>query len=170
MRWFPTAALMALVWLPLYWRTASRAGFDPHSGGKTTERLREAGWIAAALALLAAFTAWLGPETALLASYGPLITLRYLLDRRPDRRAFAATARRMLPYAALIAALARAWFRNGEPPWRPSAVSPLRRSAGLVAAAACRLWLIAAGVLTARARPPGCRARRAPPGPPAATP
>ena len=30
----PTAALMALVWLPLYWRTASRAGFDPHSGGK----------------------------------------------------------------------------------------------------------------------------------------
>ena len=31
----PTAALMALVWLPLYWRTASRAGFDPHSGGKT---------------------------------------------------------------------------------------------------------------------------------------
>ena len=46
----PTAALMALVWLPLYWRTASRAGFDPHSGGKTTERLREAGWIAAALA------------------------------------------------------------------------------------------------------------------------
>ena len=73
------------------------------SGGKTPERLREAGWIAAALALLAAFTAWLGPETALLAAYGPLITLRYLLDRRPtaapSRRD---RARRMLPYAALI--------------------------------------------------------------------
>ena len=72
------------------------AGFDPHSGGKTRSACaRPAG--SRPLALLAAFTAWLGPETALLAAYGPLITLRYLLDRRPDRRAFAATARRMRP-------------------------------------------------------------------------
>ena len=150
----PTAALMALVWLPLYWRTASRAGFDPHSGGKTPERLREAGWIAAALALLAAFTAWLGPETALLASYGPLITLRYLLDRRPDRRAFAATARRMLPYAALIAALA---LTRLVPEWRAAlaAVGRVAPYADLPAWSPllhAGSWLIAAGVLTAALR------------------
>ena len=95
------ASLLMAVWLPLFWRCAARAGV----GGSATECLREAGWIGAGLALLAISTAWLGPETALLAAYAPLIVARYLLDRRPDRRAFLATARRVLPYALLIAVL-----------------------------------------------------------------
>jgi lactate permease len=89
------------VWLPLFWRTARHAGF----GAPAAECAREAAWVAAALALMAIATAWLGPETALLAVHGPLIVLRYLLDGRPGRRAAWATARRVLPHAALIAAL-----------------------------------------------------------------
>lgn len=96
----PIALLMA-VWLPLFWRCAARAGL----GAPVAECLAEAGWIAAGIALIAIATAGLGPETALLAAYAPLIVLRYWLDQRPDRAAFVATARRVLPYAVLIAVL-----------------------------------------------------------------
>lgn len=96
----PVSLLMA-VWLPLFWRCAARAGL----GAPASECLREAGWLVAGLGLIALSTAWLGPETALLAAYAPLIVARYLFDQRPDRKAVAATARRILPYAALIALL-----------------------------------------------------------------
>src|SRR5690606_22818253 len=66
--------LLMLVWLPLFWRTARRAGF----GAPIAECAREAAWIAAALALLAPASFHLGPETALMTVYGPLIVLRYL--------------------------------------------------------------------------------------------
>ncbi|MCP2513324.1 hypothetical protein M5J07_00150 [Achromobacter mucicolens] len=94
----PVALLMG-VWLALYWRTATRAGLS----APAAERVREAGWMAASLALLAAATALLGPETALLAAYGPLIVLRFLADRRPGRSEALRAARRALPYIALIA-------------------------------------------------------------------
>ena len=93
----PVALLMA-VWLALYWRTAARAGLTAPG----SERGREAGWMVASLALLGAATAMLGPETALLAAYGPLIVLRFLTDRRPDRGQALAAAKRALPYIALI--------------------------------------------------------------------
>ena len=76
-------SLLMLVWLSLFWRTARETGL----GASAAECAREALWIAAGLALLAPATAWLGPESALLATYGPLIVLRYLIDVRPGRRA-----------------------------------------------------------------------------------
>ncbi|MGV2862626.1 hypothetical protein [Achromobacter sp. AGC39] len=94
-------ALLMAVWMALYWRTARVAGLNAGAA----EHVREAGWIVTGLALLWAATALLGPETALLAAYGPLIVLRFLLDRRPDRAQALTAARRALPYILVIACL-----------------------------------------------------------------
>ncbi|MBB1593247.1 hypothetical protein [Achromobacter sp. UMC46] len=94
-------ALLMVVWMILFWRTARHAGLRADAA----EHRREAVWMAASLGLLTAATAVLGPETALLAAYGPLIVLRFLLDRRPDRAQAAAAARRALPYILVIACL-----------------------------------------------------------------
>lgn len=67
-------------WLPIYWRMAERASI----GGSWVERISEAGWLGASLALVIFATAMLGPEVAMLAAYGPMIVLRYLVDERPD--------------------------------------------------------------------------------------
>lgn len=97
----PTTLLMPL-WLSLFWATARAAGVVASKG----EALREAGWVAAGLLLLGLATALLGPETGLLAAFGPLIVARYLLDNRPDHEAMLAAARRAMPYILLISALA----------------------------------------------------------------
>jgi lactate permease len=94
-------ALLMIVWMLLFWRTARHAGLR----ADTAEHGREAAWITASLGLLSAATAVLGPETALLASFGPLIVLRFVLDRRPDRVQALAAARRALPYMLVIACL-----------------------------------------------------------------
>lgn len=94
-------ALLMIVWMTLFWRTANRAGLP----AAANERVREAGWMLACLALLTAATALLGPETALLAAYGPLIVLRFVLDRRPGRAELRTAARGALPYIVLIACL-----------------------------------------------------------------
>lgn len=86
------------LWLPLYWRMADRAG----AGAAWGERIGEAAWLGASLALVIAATALLGPETAMLAAYGPIIVVRWLADERPDRRAFILAMRRMAPFALLI--------------------------------------------------------------------
>ncbi|CAB3846879.1 hypothetical protein LMG26854_02748 [Achromobacter aegrifaciens] len=92
-------ALLTVLWMLLYWRTARRAGLRAESA----EHVREAVWMIASLAALSAATALLGPETALLSAYGPLIVLRFLLDRRPDRLRMMAAARKALPYILMIA-------------------------------------------------------------------
>lgn len=151
-------ALLMLVWLPLFWHTARKAGLD----APVAERAREALWIAAALALLAGATYLLGPEAALLAAYGPLIVLRYLMDVRPDRRAAWATARRALPYAALIGALvatrllpglrdALASFGKLAPYRDLPAWSPFFHAGS---------WLLAAGAMTALVRGHGAQLGR----------
>lgn len=94
-------ALLMLVWLPLFWRTGRAAGYAP----RLRDALDDIGWMALAIALLALATWALGPETALLTAFAPLIVLRYLLDNRPSRAQLAATAQRALPFAALIACL-----------------------------------------------------------------
>ncbi len=94
-------ALLMLVWLPLYWQTARQAGI----GASAQEHLREVGWLVLGLTLLSVSTALLGPETALLAAYGPLIVLRFVLDRRPDKALMLTTAGRALPYLVVIACL-----------------------------------------------------------------
>jgi len=92
-------ALLTVLWMLLYWRTARRAGLR----AEPAEHVREAIWMIASLAALSAATALLGPETALLSAYGPLIVLRFLLDRRPDRPRMMAAARKALPYILMIA-------------------------------------------------------------------
>ncbi|HEY4375078.1 MAG TPA: L-lactate permease [Burkholderiales bacterium] len=88
-----------VLWLPMYWRVAARAGI----GGTWGDKLSEALWLAASLALVIGATAILGPEVAMLAAYGPIIALRYFLDERPDREELKRVAVRTLPFAALIA-------------------------------------------------------------------
>ncbi|MGY6271476.1 hypothetical protein ACXIUT_17440 [Achromobacter denitrificans] len=159
----PVALLMAL-WMALYWRTAARAGL----GATAPERWREAAWMAASLAALAAATALLGPETALLSAYGPLIVLRFALDRRPDRARLLAAARGALPYILMIAWLVATRLLPGLnqglsaladfapyadlPGWKPFlhagswlvagalAIAALRRQPGVLAAQARAAW------------------------------
>lgn len=80
-------------------------------------------------------TVLLGAETAMLASYGPMILLRWLVDERPDRQAFVLAIRRMAPFAILIGWLVvtrllspvthflenagRVQPFTGAPPWSP---------------------------------------------------
>lgn len=85
-------------WLPLYWRMADKAGV----AASWRERISEALWLAISLAFVIKTTALLGPETAMLAAYGPIIMLRWLADERPDRRALVLAIRRMAPFALLI--------------------------------------------------------------------
>jgi lactate permease len=148
-------SLLMLVWLALFWRTAREVGL----GASVGECLREALWIAAGLALLAPATAWLGPESALLASYGPLIVLRYLMDARPDRHAAWATARRAWPYIMLIAVLVAtrllpALKHELEALWKVAPFGDLPAWSPFFHAGS---WLVAGGVLTALARGQGRR-------------
>ncbi|MFJ3460188.1 hypothetical protein [Achromobacter spanius] len=156
----PVVLLMG-VWMALYWRTATRAGLT----APAAELGREAGWMAASLTLLGVATALLGPETALLAAYGPLIVLRFLADRRPDRGQALQAARRALPYIALIAWLVAARLVPGLnrglagladfkpyadlPAWMPFLHAGSWLIAGAVAMAA---WQRHPGALRAQAR------------------
>ncbi|MEO9336690.1 L-lactate permease [Mesorhizobium sp. SB112] len=87
-----------LLWLPLYWRLAERAGVPAN----WPERLSEAGWLIGSVLLVSTCTALLGPETAMLAAYGPVIVARYLADERPGVGELIAAARRMMPFTLLI--------------------------------------------------------------------
>lgn len=87
-----------LFWLPLYWRLAAQAGIAAEASEKRSEAL----WLAGSVALLIGATALIGPETAMLGAYGPIIALRYLIDERPDRRRLAEVFRKVLPFVLLI--------------------------------------------------------------------
>lgn len=92
-------AAVLLCWLPIYWRLVDDVGLA--SGWR--ERGIEAAWLVVAIASVILATRLLGPEIAMLAAFGPLIVLRYLVDERPDRAAIVGAARRMAPFAILIA-------------------------------------------------------------------
>jgi lactate permease len=154
-------ALLMGVWMVLFWRTASRAGLR----ASATEHRREAGWMLASLALLSGATALLGPETALLAAYGPLIVLRFLHDRRPGRPQALEAARRALPYILVIACLVATRLLPGLNRWlagladiRPFTDLPgwmpfLHAGSWLIAGAlAMAAWQRRRGVLGAQAR------------------
>ncbi len=91
-------AAVNLLWLPLYWRMACKAGVA--AGWR--EQVSEFLWLGASLALVIAATAVLGPETAMLAAYGPMIVLRYLADERPDRAELLRAFGGVLPFILLI--------------------------------------------------------------------
>ncbi len=97
----PVALLMP-VWLAMFWRAAKGAGFEGSAG----DCIREALWIAIGMLLLAAANAAIGPETALLAAYGLLISAYFLITQRPDRTELIVAARKVLPYVLLISGLA----------------------------------------------------------------
>src|SRR5690606_23668992 len=149
--------LLMLVWLPLFWRTARLAGM----AAPLSECLREVGWIATGLALLAIATAYQGPETALLAAFGPLIVLRYLIDNRPDARQFLDTARKVLPYMVLIGGLVLSRIVPGikEPLSAWGRLAPYADLPAWPPLFHAGSWLIAGGILTAllhrRGRPLG---------------
>ena len=87
--------------LPLYWRMADRAGIV----ADWRERISETFWLSASLAFVIAATALLGPETAMLAAYGPHDRAnRYLVSRyRPDRgEIISCQFRQPAPFAILI--------------------------------------------------------------------
>jgi len=87
-----------VLWLPLYWRMADKAGVV----GSGRERLSEAIWLGGSLALLIVATALLGPEVAMLSAYGPVIVLRYFVDKQPARADLLLAMRKMAPFALLI--------------------------------------------------------------------
>jgi lactate permease len=98
----PPVAVMSFVWLALYWRTAHAAGIH----ASVREHVSEAAWVLAGVALVAVATHFLGPEIALLSAYGPLIVIRFLVDRRPTAQQFVQTARQAIPYVAVIGGIA----------------------------------------------------------------
>ncbi|UGV26694.1 L-lactate permease [Rhodopseudomonas boonkerdii] len=91
-----------VLWLPIYWRMADRAGI----GADWRERISEMLWLVGSLGLAIVATAYLGPEPAMLAAFGPAIVLRYLIDEQPDRTKLIVATRRMLPFTLLIGWLA----------------------------------------------------------------
>lgn len=104
----PVALLMP-VWLAMFWRTARNAGFE----SSLRDCVREVVWIASGMLLLAAATATIGPETALLASYGILISVYYLLTERPSSSELVVAARKVLPFIVLISGLAMTRLHPG---------------------------------------------------------
>ncbi|HPU53619.1 MAG TPA: L-lactate permease [Burkholderiaceae bacterium] len=94
-------ALLMIVWLPLFWRTAAGAGLS----APASEHLGEIGWVALCLGTLALVNAQLGPEIALIAAFGPLIVIRHLLDSRPSAAQIRQALARTWPYAALVGVL-----------------------------------------------------------------
>lgn len=143
-------SLLMLVWLSLFWQTAHRAGI----AATKAENMREVGWVVACMLLLATTTAALGPETALLAAYGPLIVLRYLLDGRPTRRQAWGAAINVLPYAVLIAGLASTrlipeWRSTLDTLWLVKPFDDLPSWAPLFHAGS---WLLVGSVVTACVR------------------
>ncbi|MGG4604071.1 L-lactate permease [Paenalcaligenes sp. Me131] len=142
--------LLMLVWLSLFWQTARKAGM----AASRMECLREAGWIGACMVCLAATTAALGPETALLAAYGPLIVLRYVLDNKPTRSQALAAATKVLPYVVLIACLALTRLvpelrSTLDSLWRVTPFTDLPSWAPLFHAGS---WLIVGSIVTAWVR------------------
>lgn len=145
----PMAALM-VVWMTIFWVTLRRA----NELSSFTESVREVLWIAGGLSALAVATYVLGPETALLAAYSPLIVLRYFLNEPfswPDVRKRATAC---LPFVLIIGWLATTRLvpdlrlmlsttvRFVPYPDLP-ALTPLMHAG---------LWFIVAAVLTAGAR------------------
>ncbi|WP_105373345.1 L-lactate permease [Neorhizobium huautlense] len=87
-----------VLWLPMFWRMAEKAGV----GAPIREHLSEVLWLGGSILLLIAATHALGPEVAMLCAYGPVIVLRYVADERPDKERMLEAMERMTPFALLI--------------------------------------------------------------------
>lgn len=94
--------VILMAWLPLFWRLAEHAGLSfPRD-----ERRKDAAWLAGTLVLLLLMT-WLGgPETGLIASFGPVIALRYFLSHDARLSSLLQAARQVWPYILLVGGLA----------------------------------------------------------------
>lgn len=143
-------AAFHVLWLPLFWRVADRAGLPAGAG----ERVSEVLWLTGAFAVLIGATAALGPETAMLAAYAPMIVLRWLTDIRPGRFEMVAALRRYAPFVILIGWLA---LTRLVPPLR-DALAGLGRTVPFMGSPAwspvfhAGTWLLVGAVLTALAQ------------------
>ncbi|WP_122341806.1 L-lactate permease [Pseudomonas caricapapayae] len=97
-----TSVMMIVIWLPLYWLQIAKAGIL----GSRRAMISEFCWVIASLGLLTVATWCLGPEIALLASFGPLIVLYTIVRERPSGHRARQLARAALPYALIVSALA----------------------------------------------------------------
>ncbi|MBE9607013.1 L-lactate permease [Acetobacteraceae bacterium H6797] len=139
-------AAFLVFWLPLFWRMAWRAGL----GAGPLEHLAEAIWMAGALGLAVGATLLLGPEPAMLAAYGPLIVLRFLLEERPGRARLAAAAWRALPFALTIGGLVLSRLvlplrTSLEETWR---LAPFAQAPAWSPLLHAGTWLMVAALLT----------------------
>ncbi|NIE77146.1 hypothetical protein F3J45_22155 [Pantoea sp. Ap-967] len=143
-------SLLMLLWLPLFWRTADAAGLK----ASTAEHIQEAAWIAAGMASLALATKVLGPETGLLAAFGPLIVLRFLSDKRPTAQQACQALKKIAPYVLLICGLVATRVLPEVKQILTSAgrVSPYSDLPSWPPFYHAGTWLIAGGIITALAR------------------
>jgi lactate permease len=105
---FPLVALTQFVWLPIFWRLAVRAGAP---AANFLELGGEFAWLTTSLAGVFVATVFVGPEVAMLASFGPLIAARWVSAQRPSLNEALHMLRRMSPFAILIIGLvvSRLW-------------------------------------------------------------
>lgn len=150
---FTPMAVLMVVWMVVFWATLRRA----QEFSSPIECVREVLWVAAGLTLLAVFTYLLGPETALLAAYSPLILVRYLVDERPSWSEARSRAWQCLPYGLIIGWLAatRLIPHLREPLLHAVSFKPFPDLPGLSPLAHTGLWFLMAAVLTALARGSG---------------
>ncbi len=153
----PPVSLLMGLWLVLFWRVARASGF----GAPAAEHLREAVWTIVALATVGLATAYLGPESALLAAYAPLIVIRYLLDWRPDPGLVRSTATRVMPFGLLIGWLVvtrlQPTVREALGHWR---LAPFGDLPVLMPLLHAGTWLMLGAVVTASVRGAGGRLGR----------
>lgn len=140
-----TAPLL-LGWLVLFWHFARDAGVS----ASYRELVGEVAWLGAAAALLVAANVEFGPEVAALAALGPLIAVRFVLDR-PSAADWHGAVRVGLPYAVLIAGLAasRALAPLNRLLAGAVAVRPFARGAAWLPLLHPSTWLVVVGIATA---------------------
>lgn len=145
----PVATLM-LLWLTLFWATLRQANENISLAECGWELI----WVAASLASLVACTYLLGPETALLAAFSPLIIVRYLVDERPNGQALRQRAIACLPYGLIIGWLAATRLIAGLREWLSTLVffRPFPDLPMLLPLMHSGLWFLVAALLTAAFR------------------
>jgi lactate permease len=139
-------AALNTAWLPLFWRLASQAGLPT----KWAEHVSEAFWLASCLVVVIGATVLVGPEAAMLAAYGPIIVLRFLVDERPGLAAVIDALWRLLPFAAVIVWLVAIRLVQPLHQVLDEAVklSPFLGAPVWFPLSHAGTWLIAAGLLT----------------------
>jgi lactate permease len=92
---------LLLVWLPMFWLFARRAGLR----AGVADHLGEVAWTGGLAAALVLSNRVFDPEIAGLVALGPVLALRFAWDARGEPAVWRAGVRRALPYGGLLAGL-----------------------------------------------------------------